>query len=118
MMPFPISYRPHPGPTPPPPQKKNLTGVFSYIFFTILCLFSPLPSPQRPTHETVLFQVAIHKETLQSLPWSGEGPDSNPGLLHYSKVRYTLPLTYFAISPVPEVSKLLHHEYGTLHTMQ
>ncbi len=61
-----------------------------------LSFFSPAAMYQRQaTYVIVLFQVAASLGT-DSLLWSGKGPDSNPGPVHYSGQLASLLVSHIA----------------------
>ncbi len=66
--------------------------IFLFIFMT-LCTFYTSVVPQRSAYGTVPLQAMTYLlKNLKSLPWVGEGLDSNPGLLHTARCAIIEPL--------------------------
>jgi hypothetical protein len=70
--------------------------IFFLSLYVGLPFFSPTAMSQSPaTYVIVLFQAAARLGTV-SLPWSGEGPDSNLGPVRYSAQLASLPVSHIA----------------------
>jgi hypothetical protein len=73
---------------------ESLWQIFFLSLYEGLTFFSPTAMSQSPaTYGIVLIQVAASLGT-DSLPWSGKGPDSNPGPVHYSGQLASLPVSH------------------------